>query len=128
MFLNQKFNHLTANSTKWSNTLRQFVGCCRWIVWVCLTILWGWRLIHGTAVKMQNSVSSFIKQWKRKSKINKMLPFNTPDIILKASKDFWNSLRKTSSASNGLISNKPAFTISKFLKQRINPCDSKKIF
>ena len=22
----------------------QFVGSCRRIVWVCLTILWGWRL------------------------------------------------------------------------------------
>ena len=44
-----------------------------------------------------------------------MLPFNTPDTILKASKDFWNNLLKISSASYGLLSNKPAFTISKFL-------------
>ena len=35
---------LRTNLTKWSNTLKQFVGCCRRIVWVCLTILWGWRL------------------------------------------------------------------------------------
>ena len=37
-------NPLSANPTKWSNTLKQFVGESRWIVWVCLTILWGWRL------------------------------------------------------------------------------------
>ena len=38
------FNLLSANLTKWSNTLKQFVRCCRWIVCVCLTILWAWRL------------------------------------------------------------------------------------
>ena len=27
-----------------SNALKQFVDCCRRIVWVCLTILWGWHL------------------------------------------------------------------------------------
>ena len=27
-------NPLSANHIKWSNTLKQFVGCCRWIVWV----------------------------------------------------------------------------------------------
>ena len=37
-------NPLSANPTKWSNTLKQFVGYCRRIVSVCLTILWGWRL------------------------------------------------------------------------------------
>ena len=37
-------NPLSTNSTKWSNTLKQFVGNSQWIVWVCLTILWGWRL------------------------------------------------------------------------------------
>ena len=35
---------LRASPTKWSDTLKQFVGCCRRIVWVCLTIFWGWRL------------------------------------------------------------------------------------
>ena len=38
------FNPLNANPTKWSNTLKQFIGCCRRIFWVCLNILWGWRL------------------------------------------------------------------------------------
>ena len=33
----------SANLTKWSNTLQQFVGSSRRIVWVCLTILWGWH-------------------------------------------------------------------------------------
>ena len=37
-------NPLSANPTKCSNTLKQFVGFCRRIVSVCLTILWGWRL------------------------------------------------------------------------------------
>ena len=31
-------NHLSANRAKWSNTLKQFVGCCRQFVWVCLVI------------------------------------------------------------------------------------------
>ena len=35
---------LNANPTKWSNTLKQFIGNSRRIIWVCLTILWGWRL------------------------------------------------------------------------------------
>ena len=38
------FNLLSANPTKWSNILKQFVGKRRRIFWVCLTILWGWRL------------------------------------------------------------------------------------
>ena len=35
-------NPLSANPTKWSNTLKQFVDeLVYWqIVWVCLTILW----------------------------------------------------------------------------------------
>ena len=38
------FNPLSVNPTKWSNTIKQFVGR-RWqIVWVCLIILWGWLL------------------------------------------------------------------------------------
>ena len=38
------FNTVSTNTTKWSNTLKQFVGKSRRIVWVCLTILWGWYL------------------------------------------------------------------------------------
>ena len=48
------FNPLSANLTKWSNTLKQFfgwsntfkqfVGNSRRIVCVYLTILWAWRL------------------------------------------------------------------------------------
>ena len=34
---------LSANPTKLLNTLNHFVSCCRQTVWVCLTILWGWR-------------------------------------------------------------------------------------
>ena len=36
-------NLLTANPKKWLNTLKQFVGFCRRIVWMCLSILCGWR-------------------------------------------------------------------------------------
>ena len=35
---------LSANPTKWSNTLKQFFGNIRGIVWLYLTILWGWHL------------------------------------------------------------------------------------
>ena len=34
----------SVNPTKWSVTLKQFVGCCRQLIWVSLTILWSWRL------------------------------------------------------------------------------------
>ena len=39
-----KVNPLSADPTKWSNTLKQFVGNSQQIVWMCLTILWNWRL------------------------------------------------------------------------------------
>ena len=42
--VSMKLNPLSANPTKWSNTLKQFVGCWRRLVLACLTILWGWRL------------------------------------------------------------------------------------
>ena len=38
------FNPLSSNPTKWSNTLKQFVGQSRRIVSVCLTILWSCRV------------------------------------------------------------------------------------
>ena len=38
-------NPLSANPTKWSHTLKQFVGYCWRIVWVYLTILWEWRIL-----------------------------------------------------------------------------------
>ena len=41
---NTSFNPTSVNFTKWSNTLKQFFGNRRRIVWVCLAILWGWRL------------------------------------------------------------------------------------
>ena len=37
-------NPLSASPTKWSNTLKQFVDFCPRILWLCLTILWGWRV------------------------------------------------------------------------------------
>ena len=38
------FTLLCLNPTKWSNALKQLIGNSRRIVWVCLTILWGWCL------------------------------------------------------------------------------------
>ena len=35
---------LSANLIKLLNTLKQFIGNSRRIFWVCLTILWDWRL------------------------------------------------------------------------------------
>ena len=40
----RKLSPLSASPTKWSNTFKQFVGKSRQIVWLCLTILWGWCL------------------------------------------------------------------------------------
>ena len=40
----EELNPLSHKPIEWSNTLKQFVGNSRRIVWVCLTILCGWRL------------------------------------------------------------------------------------
>ena len=40
----QKKDLRSANPTKWSKTLKQFVGCFWRIAWECSTILWVWRL------------------------------------------------------------------------------------
>ena len=39
--LSELINTLSANSTKWSNTLKEFAGNSQRIVWVGSTILWG---------------------------------------------------------------------------------------
>ena len=39
----QDLNPLSANPTKWSNTLKQFVGKSRRIVWECSAILRSWK-------------------------------------------------------------------------------------
>ena len=46
-----QFSPLSANPTKWSNILKQFVVKNRQIVWVCLTILWGCRLKVKSTLK-----------------------------------------------------------------------------
>ena len=45
-----KFNPLSANPTKWSNT-RNLSANYRRIVWVCLTILWYWGLKNLKVLK-----------------------------------------------------------------------------
>ena len=54
-------NPLSANNIKWSNTLKQSVGSCRRIVWVHLTILWGWRLkgYHHHIISILQSTLNF---------------------------------------------------------------------
>ena len=49
---------LSANSTKWLNTIKQVVGSSRRTVLVCLTILWNWRLMCEVchAVKLTNTI------------------------------------------------------------------------
>ena len=39
-----KVDPLNTNPTKWSNSLKQFVVNSWQSFWVCLIILWGWRL------------------------------------------------------------------------------------
>ena len=53
---------LSTNSTKWSNTLKQFVRKSRPNVWVCLCILWGWSLriqVLWFLTKLYNSASNY---------------------------------------------------------------------
>ena len=40
----ESLNPLSANTTKWLNTLKKFAGNSRRIVWVYLTILWDLHL------------------------------------------------------------------------------------
>ena len=44
LFYLEIINPLSATPTKWSKTVKQFVGNYQQIVWVCLTIWSGWRL------------------------------------------------------------------------------------
>ena len=49
-----KINPLNASPTKWWNTLKQFVGNSWRIVWVCLTILWGWCFLNPSNLFEEN--------------------------------------------------------------------------
>ena len=44
VFNERSLKPLSANPTKWPNTLKQFVGICRRIARVCFNILWDWCL------------------------------------------------------------------------------------
>ena len=56
---------LRAKPTKWSNTLEQFVGFCRRIIYVCLTILYGWHLkgLFPRVVVLKNLKQFHQKAW-----------------------------------------------------------------
>ena len=58
------FNPLSANPTKWSNTLKQFVGNRRLIIWVCYTILKGWYIkgLMVSSQKMKFSIKDFFSK------------------------------------------------------------------
>ena len=92
---------LSANPTKWSNTLKQFLSNSRRIVWVCLTILWGWRFkglilfmnVHTctfrqstylTTLTATSSLFTWIKTWRNWFKIagrNLILTSTSPTCI-----------------------------------------------
>ena len=59
---------LSANSTKWSNTLEQFLGWCRQTVSVCLTFLWGWHPKNYDAINEMNKkhLADHIENLKKK--------------------------------------------------------------
>ena len=54
-------NPLSANPTKWLNILKQFVGCCRRIVWVSLTILWDWCLTLNVPCISESCIETKVK-------------------------------------------------------------------
>ena len=84
------FNPWSANLTIWPNTFKQFVGCYRRIVWVCLTISWGW-LLKGScdseciridtkaqgkdSYNQSDTVNHFIFQWFSYDKENTSLSY-----------------------------------------------------
>ena len=51
-------NPLSFNTTKWPNTLKQFVDCCPRIVWVCLTI-YPVNILQGTLLSALHKKLSF---------------------------------------------------------------------
>ena len=51
-------NPLSFNTTKWPNTLKQFVDCCPRIVWVCLTIYLV-NILQGTLLSALHKKLSF---------------------------------------------------------------------
>ena len=53
------FIPLSANPTKWSNTLKQFAGNFP-TNWECLTILWGWSLNGYIAMRPHKSLHLII--------------------------------------------------------------------
>ena len=54
-------NPLSTNPREWSNTLEHFVGYCRRIVRVCLTILRGWHEKNKIYFILYESYSSIAK-------------------------------------------------------------------
>ena len=57
-------NTLSDYSTKRSITLKQFVDNSRWIVWVCLPILWGWCLKGLKVTELISRTSKKEEHWK----------------------------------------------------------------
>ena len=76
-------NLLSANPTKWSNALKQFVGKSRQIVWVRLAILWSSRL--KVIEKLLTSQYSFAQSQPQKYQKN---VWN----LFKVNKNIWNDI------------------------------------
>ena len=51
---------ISVSPTKGSNTLTQFVSSCRRILWVCLIILWGWRIKGYITQCNINNINNFV--------------------------------------------------------------------
>ena len=120
------FNPLGDKPTKWSNLL----CCCQRIVWLCLTILWAWRLKSWNNNDIKNCFSIIYKNYPRifseclllnllwwKSSTPKIMhealinPFHATDLFwysLKTSEkqrfsDVFKGYQKRSVAWNGLM-------------------------
>ena len=52
---------LSANPTKWSNTLKKFVVFCRQIVSMCLTIMSDWRLKNTCRNLFSGNINAILK-------------------------------------------------------------------
>ena len=51
--------------SKWSNTLKQFVGCCHQVIWVCMTIFDYFFVLNKKVGKIGKSGDIDLAEWKR---------------------------------------------------------------
>ena len=73
--VNAKLNLLNANPTKWSNTLKQFIGNSGQIVPVCWTILWDWHLTLFKVDLFGLSLSKICHTYLQMMKLGTVIPY-----------------------------------------------------